>query len=113
MGQEIQSLIDTLKMGDTKARVAAADRLGFIYHPTVVPALQEAFRDPEDSVQKAAKTALLRLGVEDTETDLKKKREVAAKDEKAATGKIDKAIVYQAQKRLKELGYNPGPIDGL
>lgn len=56
----IRNLIALLKSDDASARVRAANRLGFILHPAVVPALQEALKDPDQAVRQAVGGALAR-----------------------------------------------------
>ena len=33
--------------------------------------------------------------------------------QRQGSGNIDRKIIYQAQKKLKKLGYDPGPLDGI
>lgn len=89
---ELSSLLKTLREGRPDEKATVADRLGFILHPLVGPALAQAQYDPEESVRIVVNRAMRRLGLEPTERDSANKGEeinVVPAEKKKAPGKTD------------------------
>lgn len=93
VGRDIERLISDLKSSDSlERRVSAAERLGYLYHPLIAPALLEAASSPDGDLATAAKSAMAKLRVAIPTTSMS---------------------ISVAQQRLIDLGYDPGPADGV
>src|SRR5437016_3379322 len=61
-GQKPEELIERLKDSEEETRAAAARALGSQKVEAAIPALAELLKDDDDSVQRAAGNALVRIG---------------------------------------------------
>jgi SMI1/KNR4 family protein SUKH-1/HEAT repeat protein len=65
---EMSEVVEALRDDQPQVRASAAETLGYysVLEPIDSAALEEALTDPDDTVRRAAKTALRRLGVQKT-----------------------------------------------
>ena len=89
--------------------ISASDkvRLWFILLFFCTLPVSDVFAETKGFEKEAEKVAGKEQGLEQT------KAFALQKVERLYSQRYDKAIVYQVQNGLKELGYDPGPIDGI